>query len=57
MPSVDGMYSPVNYKDVLISLYTEDWKQEINVIRTESGSGGRLNFYTALKDTPWTSGM
>ena len=54
MPTVDCMYSLVNYKDVLISLYTEDWKQEINEIKTESGSGGRLNLYRALKDTPQT---
>ena len=44
-PTVDGRYSLVNYRDVLISLYTEDWIQEINEIRTESGSGGRLNLY------------
>ena len=54
MPTVDYMYSLVNYKDVLISLYTEEWKQEINEIRTKSGSGGRLNLYRALKDTPRT---
>ena len=54
MPTVDCMYSLVNYKDVLILLYTQDWKQKINEIRTESGSGGRLNLYRALKDTPQT---
>ena len=32
----------------------EDIRQEINEIRTESGSGGRLNLYRAFKDTPWT---
>ena len=54
MPTVDCRYNLVNYRDVLISLYTEDWIQEINEIRTESGSGGRLNFYRALKETPQT---
>ncbi len=54
MPTVDCRYSLVNYRDVLISLYTEDWKQEINEIRTESGSEGRLKLYRALKDTPQT---
>ena len=54
MPTVDCRYSLVNYRDVLISLYTEDWIQEINEIRTESESGGRLSLYRALKETPQT---
>ena len=54
MPTVDCRYSLVNFRDVLISLYTKEWIQEINEIRTESGSGGRLNLYRALKVTPQT---
>ena len=32
----------------------EDIHQDINEIRTKSGSGGRLNLYRAFKDTPRT---
>ena len=53
-PTLDCMHSLVNYKEALISLYVKDWRHEINEIRTESGSGGRLNLYRTMKDTPQT---
>ena len=53
-PTLDCIYSLVSYKQALLSLFIKDWRDEINEIRTESESGGRLNLYRTMKDTPQT---
>ena len=49
--TLDCRHSLQEYKNIVISMYTNQWRKDINQMNSESLSGGRLNIYRHIKNT------
>ena len=48
-PSITDKHFLQYYQDIATNLYKSEWREQVNHIRDNSESGGRLNIYRSIK--------